>query len=305
MKNIIVSILFLSSLLLSETIVPIAKTDSLKIQKGSGIINGSVTDETGKPIEEANIMIVGKTWGAETDKEGSYSITKIRSGIYQLKCQKMGFSPRTIDSVFVKDSITTINFQIHSENIRKPIIYIYPEKETEVNVKLDIKGKLTCTYPTYPKEGWTVTAKPNGALTTKDGKKYYSLYWEGISEKPFTIDEGFVVKKEKIIAFLEEKLKFLGLNSREANEFIIYWLPILEKSPHNLIHFSTTQYEEHAQLNITPKPETLIRVFMVFKGLKSPIKVKEQKLAPKQRKGYTVVEWGGCNMTDTQKSVVK
>ena len=35
--------------------------------------------------------------------------------------------------------------------------------------------------------------------------------------------EGFVVKGEDSAAFLEEKLEILGLNYKEAEEFIIYW----------------------------------------------------------------------------------
>ena len=31
----------------------------------------------------------------------------------------------------------------------KPVIYLYPEKETRVNVKLDYDGTLTSTYPFY------------------------------------------------------------------------------------------------------------------------------------------------------------
>ena len=204
---------------------------------------------------------------------------------------------RTIDMGTMEKQKVTI--------VGKPIIYIYPEEEIEVNVKLDIKGKLTSTYPKYPNGGWKVKAKPNGDLTTKDGKEYYSLYWEAISEKPFSFLECFLVKRENTIAFLEEKLKILGLNSREANEFIIYWLPILEKNPYNRIHFSTEQYEEQAKLTITPKPDTLIRVFMVFKGEEKPVRVFEQKLTPKQRKGYTVVEWGGCDMTGGNKTTIK
>lgn len=29
----------------------------------------------------------------------------------------------------------------------KPVIYLYPEEETAVTVKLDYAGALTCTYP--------------------------------------------------------------------------------------------------------------------------------------------------------------
>ena len=58
----------------------------------------------------------------------------------------------------------------------KPVIYLYPEEETRVTVKLDYNGQLTCTYPAYEK-GWTVTASPDGTLTDEAGKQYNYLYW--------------------------------------------------------------------------------------------------------------------------------
>ena len=50
----------------------------------------------------------------------------------------------------------------HTDLDAKPVLYLYPEKETEVNVRLDYDGELTCTYPAYGEEGWTVTAAPDG-----------------------------------------------------------------------------------------------------------------------------------------------
>lgn len=46
-------------------------------------------------------------------------------------------------------------------------------------------------------------------------------------------------------------------------------------------------------LEFSEKPDTLIRVIMDFKPLNKKINVKEQKLERMQRKGFTIVEWGG------------
>ena len=35
---------------------------------------------------------------------------------------------------------------------------------------------------------------------------------------------------------------------------------------------------------------------MTFKGLENPIEVEEQKLYTPERKGFTVVEWGGTEI---------
>ena len=57
----------------------------------------------------------------------------------------------------------------------KPVIYLYPEEETDVSVTLAYDGTLTCTYPNY-KTGWHVSAKPDGTLTDEDGQTYNYLY---------------------------------------------------------------------------------------------------------------------------------
>lgn len=72
----------------------------------------------------------------------------------------------------------------------KPVAYLYPQTETEVTVRLDYDGKLTCTYPAYA-DGWTVSARPDGTLTDKNGQTYRYLYWEGISETEYDFTSGF------------------------------------------------------------------------------------------------------------------
>ena len=45
----------------------------------------------------------------------------------------------------------------------KPIIYIYPEEEMNVSVKLPLKDNITVSYPKYI-DGWNVYAKVDGTL---------------------------------------------------------------------------------------------------------------------------------------------
>ena len=177
----------------------------------------------------------------------------------------------------------------------KPVIYLYPEKETKVSVKLVLDGELTCTYPAY-KDGWTVTAMPDGTLTDAKGQTYNYLYWEGESGMDYDFSEGFCVKGEETAAFLEEALEGLGLTRREANEFIVFWLPMMEQNPYNLISFQTENYTEAAKLTVSPAPDTLLRVFMAWKGAESLTELPEQKLAAPERTGFTVVEWGGTEV---------
>jgi hypothetical protein len=180
----------------------------------------------------------------------------------------------------------------------KPIIYIYPEEEMNVSVKLPLKDNITVSYPKYV-DGWNVIAKEDGTLIDLDtNKELYSLYYEAIAEKGYDVKEdGFVVEGKDVAEFLDEKLEVLGLNAKEREEFIVYWLPQLESNKYNYIRFATIEeINENTPLEITPAPETLIRVMMTFKGLDNPIDVKEQELTRVERNGYTVVEWGGVNL---------
>ena len=177
----------------------------------------------------------------------------------------------------------------------KPVIYLYPEVETEVSVKLNLDGKLTCTYPAY-NAGWKVTAAPDGTLTDAKGQTYNYLYWEGETNAQWDMTEGFCVKGEDTAAFLEEALEKLGLNRKEANEYIVYWLPLMEKNPYNIISFQTDIYTDAAELQIDPAPDTLIRVFMAWKAADSFVEMPEQELTAPERSGFTVIEWGGTEV---------
>ena len=199
-------------------------------------------------------------------------------------------------SKFIEDFYTIFDIEV----VRKPVIYLYPEKSQEINVKVHFKGELIHCYPKYPHTtGWDVIANTDGMLKDKNtGKEYGYLFWEGKSDFKYSLDKGFVVPGIEIADFLDEKLELLGLNRREATDFVSYWLPELEKNPFNLIHFSTEEYVQNAPLEITPAPETLIRVFMVYKPLETPVDIREQELKVAKRKGFTVVEWGGKKATE-------
>lgn len=203
------------------------------------------------------------------------------------------------------DENLLFNVELNTENndfsvvSYKPIIYLYPKVNTIVNVKLGKPEKLFCSYPLYNDTGWEVMAEPGGMLTyLESGRKLYSLYYENENIVNFNIEsDGFVIKGENTASFLEEKLELLGLNEIEVEEFIIYWLPKLEANKYNYIRFATMdEINKNMGLDIQPKPDSIIRVLMTFKGLEKPISVKEQKLVKPIREGFVVVEWGGTEI---------
>lgn len=192
-------------------------------------------------------------------------------------------------------AITESTFQLDPNACYKPVIYLYPEQKIEVSVKLTLNGELTCTYPAYG-DGWIVAASPDGTLTDAKGQTYNYLYWEGQTSAQWDMSEGFCVKGEDTAGFLEDALDKLGLTRQEANEFIVYWLPLMEQNPYNIISFQTDIYTDAAQLEVNPVPDTLIRVFMAWQSADLYVKLPEQKLTAPDRAGFTVVEWGGTEV---------
>ena len=184
---------------------------------------------------------------------------------------------------------------LEEQYTEKPVIYLYPEAETDVTVRLDYAGDLTCTYPAYDGT-WRVAAAPDGTLTDESGQTYRYLYWEGTDNVQFDFSEGFCVPGDKTAAFLEDALAQLGLTRAEANEFIIYWLPQMEQNAYNLISFQSDAYTDAAKLTITPQPDTLLRVFMAWKPLTSAVEIAPQTLTAPERTGFTAVEWGGAKV---------
>ena len=151
-----------------------------------------------------------------------------------------------------------------------------------------------CAYPAYG-DGWCVTAWPDGTLINQaDGREYSYLYWEGLTDVPYDFGKGLRGRWCGHCSLsCSRKLAFLGLTPKEYNEFIVFWLPQMQDNSYNLITFQGDRYTDNARLTIEPQPDTVLRVFMVYKPLQQSIEIEEPVLTRTNRTGFTVVEWGG------------
>ena len=179
----------------------------------------------------------------------------------------------------------------------KPAIYLYPTKTEEVKVKVILNtGEFTKTIPESLNGEWTVTASPSGCITDAKGKVHDYIFWESTDDTDYDWSEGYVVSGREAEEFLEGILPKMGLNVKETRQFIEYWLPRLQKNKFNLVTFQGDCYTETAELEVYPKPDSLMRLFMVFKKLEEPISITAPDIVPFAREGFTVVEWGGAEI---------
>ena len=177
----------------------------------------------------------------------------------------------------------------------KPVIYLYPEQTQDISVWVKPNGGFTITEPAY-NEGWKVKSDPESNIYNyNDGQVYPYLFWEGHAYNYVMENEGFVVARENVEKFLIDSLTKLGLVEKEYDEFIEFWLPKMQDKNYYFISFLPQEkFEKIAPLTVVPKPDTVIRVFMDYKELDNKIKIKPQKLSAPERRGFTVVEWGGA-----------
>ena len=187
--------------------------------------------------------------------------------------------------------------------VKKPAIYLYPEKKQKIVVTHEFKGKLITTYPVY-KDNWTVIAEKDGTLLNQaDNRKYKYLFWDGVyafPEEHYKFHTGFNVAKGDYISFLEQKLAYIGLNENEINDFIVYWLPEMNKFENCFVHFRINDdIDGSSVLKTKPVADTVIRVFMEFSGTNdfaAGSMLPEQILPQFTRRGFTLVEWGGSEI---------
>lgn len=175
----------------------------------------------------------------------------------------------------------------------KPVIYLYPTQMQQVNVAVGADVKKS--EPFYPSGGWrNVFALPNGSLIYQ-GKGYESLFWEGLGFGEYPIVRaGTVVESSKAVITIKQQLHEQGFNDKETADFLAYWQPKLPNTPYvRLTWLNTDQMNNLAPLAVSPKPLTVIRTFLQFNGLQEPIDIPAQHFSAPERKGFTLVEWGG------------
>ncbi len=183
----------------------------------------------------------------------------------------------------------------------KPAIYLYPDKPTDMNVKVNLLGKLTKTDPQYDfVQGWNVKAFPDGTIKQiTDNRQqitnsYQYLFYEAELEKGYKPKEGWVIERSNIKYQISNIMKTLGLNEKETDDFLAYWLPKLVSKPYYFAGLvPVEEIDKQEVLTINPSPSNIIRVRIIFEGLDYPISVTSPKLLDIKREGFTAVDWGG------------
>ena len=297
--------------ILQNTYSIVSDVESASVKAGTCKITGNASFG-GDAIAGAIISTLDRTRVAKTDSLGNYEL------VVSAKDTSLFFFKEQHDEIviwnykFQSKHHVVINFyggwNSSMLEVDKPVIYLYSKEKKEVDLSLSFKGDLTFTYPEI-NEGWKVTVDNNELIDNETGKKHPYLFWEGTSEKinyssEIGIIAGQVVAKEQIVTYLEESLSKMGLNSTESTDFITFWGPRMVKNNFVFIQFIIDEdyTSKIAELNVSPTPEAMRRVYMLFSGFEeypNHISIKNQDLPGFERKDYSLIEWGGSEVPAT------
>lgn len=268
-------------------------------------ITGTIYNSKEKSLSGVVISNLNEKEAFYSDLNGEYSLSAYKNDLLVYSLEGYDSRKTTVEKAGKVNIILggiDNRIKMGDITIKKPIIYLYPTQKTDIKIDLEFKGKLLTSFPKYD-NNWSVTAYPDGRIfDNKTNRFYSSLFWDGMrnfTKEHYNYPSGFVVSKNDLTNFLIEKLENIGLNNYETNEFIQYWLPILEQNETNFIHFYVNaDYDIISKNNVFPKPDTSIRIFMEFYALDKSIEISEQRFSKTERKGFTLVEWGGSDVSN-------
>ena len=70
----------------------------------------------------------------------------------------------------------------------------------------------------------------------------------------------------------------------------------MENNNYNIISFNNEKYIKEAKLNIKPKVDTIIRIYMTWKPSEEKVEIKKPEIITPVRTGNVLVEWGGSKI---------
>ncbi|KAG1888813.1 hypothetical protein F4604DRAFT_1950600 [Suillus subluteus] len=170
---------------------------------------------------------------------------------------------------------------------------------------------------------WNVHTHQDGSLTERNsGLDVSYLFWEAETNvqafprspasKPQPVDtfnpissslndmDSIVIPVDKVTVYLDKLLKVLGLHTEARTSFITYWLPSILKHEYIALRFvPQAAYESAASLHISPQPDVVTRIFMLFKEKDVAWWVDVVGVDPARAGDATlfrVLEWGGMEV---------
>ncbi|NOQ26981.1 MAG: hypothetical protein GQ564_16595 [Bacteroidales bacterium] len=175
--------------------------------------------------------------------------------------------------------------------VYKPNIYIYPNEQIQLTVKLDFPmgGKIVTSIPEYG-TGWNISVDTNGLIDNT----YSYLFYESTQPDIWQRNSGWIIKKIDLETFFRDNMTNYGFYGQEIDDFIDYWIPRLDNYPYFSICPQTADLiDDVIELSFSKQPDNVLRLFYVIRAYDVlPEKLVEPTINSYKREGYFITEWG-------------
>ncbi len=177
--------------------------------------------------------------------------------------------------------------------VYKPNIYIYPQENIQMIVKLDFPtgGEIVKSLPEYG-NAWNISVDTSGLI---DGFYTY-LFYESKQPDIWQKCCGWTIKRADLEEFFRENMSNYGFYGQEIQDFIEYWMPKFSDFEYYSIYPQGAELiDDVIVLSFSNEPDNLLRLFYVVKGSNNmPDKELNEPEIDNQfeRKDFFVTEWG-------------
>jgi len=238
----------------------------------------------------ANVKVFGPeaiVTTIRTDAQGRYGLQEMPQGAYRLSIWHSGICfPFDVTNSLGTDYIELSFHEPYP--VFAPNLYLYPEAETDVTVEVSFPagGVITESEPPYG-DGWQVRVSPDGIINGH----YEYLFYEALLSVPLECESGWLLNGDDLEGELRRLLERLGFVGREIDDFVDYWVPLLEGSPYYAVY--PQEAESMITLEIAPAPRSVLRALFFIRPLQRPLSIPAPPMSgPFVREGFTAVEWG-------------
>jgi hypothetical protein len=168
-----------------------------------------------------------------------------------------------------------------------PNVYLYPPEPTFTQVRLPDPEALTATWPDYPRRGWSVLARPDGQLESRQGTHDYLFYELAFDPQRFQRDEGWCAPGALAQASIEQAMELYGFLDHEIDDFSEFWDGEFPPAPWITVY---PQVDTLPWIGVQPEPDSFLRAWFVLRQGCHP--VDEPVIEPVDRWGFHAAEWG-------------
>lgn len=176
-------------------------------------------------------------------------------------------------------------------DVYKPNIYIYADRDMEVEVRLQNACYITESLPPYePGRGWRACIV-NGSI---NGRGDYLFYEAKVPDRGLQRQVGYVIHGERLEMDLAWLMQLYGFNAREVADFVEYWTSKLDRD-RNYIFYpqGTAVVESIMPLRVEPEPDSVYRLWFLIERDRGQDVTRPVRIETVTRSEYAVVEWGG------------